>query len=384
MSNSSVSNSISEIARGVVTNVGKIIQNTSSVGVGATRSAVTATNVVDNSLKLVESVVNDIKESSHESNQVIKASANAAETAIREATNIIPPVSKFSIESIQTMTNLVRKANMLTTEGVKVVAGAVSILNEFLTGSSTDVAKLIGAPLKAASGVAEGVNYFLSIIFVSPLGLIFNKMKEWEEKTKRDNQYEDIKHMVLMKEEQQKLDHLERLEEDKIKAFKSLAYQAYIKKDELRKIRDDPDEALEQAMQNGGGGRGGGAVVDDSVVRTMKADDFTQRMSHFFLISQDIDRFFIPDDKKLIVEDEDSGLYISPEAEDMKEELEEKMEEAGAGAISGGRGRRGREKGKEKGREKGKGRSERKTRKSKSKSNKLKHKRGTLKKKGKR
>jgi hypothetical protein len=341
MSNSSESNSISEIARGVVTNVGKIIQNTSSVGVGATKSAVTATNVVDSSLKLVDSVVNDIKESSHESNQVIKASANAAETAIREATNIIPPVSKFSIESIQTMTNLVRKANMLTTEGVKVVAGAVSILNEFLTGSSTDVAKLIGAPFKAASGAAEGVNYLLSIIFVSPLFLIYNKMQEWEEKTKRDNQYEDIKHRVLMKEEQQKLDLLERLEEDKIYAFRSLASEAIKKKHELNKIREDPDEALEQAIQNGGG-VGKGVVFDDSVIRTLKAN--WDRIGDYLGRSIHMGRSLIPDDKKLVVEDEDSALYISPEAEDMKEELEEKMEEAGAGAISGG-GRRGREKG---------------------------------------
>jgi len=164
---------------------------------------------------------------------------------------------------------------------------------------------------------------------------------------------------------------------DKIKALKGLAFEASSKKWELRKISNDPDKALEQATQNGGGA-GTEGVIDDSIVRTLKANDFTDTIGPFILNSQDMDRYIVPDDKKMVVEDEDSALYISPEAEEMKEDLEE------AGVISGGR--RGRRMGREKGKIKGRGRSERKTRKHKhkpkSKPKKLKHKRGTLKKKG--
>jgi len=54
-------------------------------------------------------------------------------------------------------------------------------------------------------------------------------MSEWEQKTKRDNELEDIKHRVLMKEEQQKLDHLERLEEDKISGRQKVPRNGLVK-----------------------------------------------------------------------------------------------------------------------------------------------------------
>jgi len=236
------------IANNTALSVSKIVENSAKIGEVLTEAGVSSAEVVDTTVNLVKKVA----ETAQKTTQVANAAQDTTIQVLNSSTDIISSGSSFSVETIKALTEQVKNSNVLTKEGLSTITAGISILNNFLTKNNETIVTILGAPLQATGTVLSMVNILLTIILLSPIEAIQEKLENYNEinKIKKENETE-FKKILLENERKIQIQNLknqmelqkQQMDIQQLDALNELAITAKKKRTELEEI---------QKIKNGG------------------------------------------------------------------------------------------------------------------------------------